>query len=405
MPVISAGLFSGLSSLSGNLLQLYKVKQDGSYSAQQKLLHTLREQEAERAHTRTLERDGHLSASKASELATSQYYEAERDWRQARIAVHVKEIQDRLERQRDETPFPYSLEEFYDLVFEATNGGKTPALLVAPFFRDDLSGQANDEGPHSFRVCIRRSWLQASWADDLATLDGVLNRPLRKTDLDILIIQKALRELPVVLVYGEVQSNQRVWPSLCAWNIVNSPEMRSVQINFPPISLPENNADQATAARNQLAFEDELGGSTAITAGLIAEWFHLVRNGRAPRLHRILPENMGPERRTIAAGLAASYEVVLESNRIDVLSARVAQANIYMEGALPEHAANSALEALRVAESYTSEKISQLTTDTLRRLGFILDSLGYASEGEQARSLLESVARATVRRNLGWEIQ
>jgi hypothetical protein len=379
--LISAGLFTGLSSLSDKLLTLYKLKQDGSFRDQQELLHELRELEARNAQQRGSQQEVQASEHRIYEAAISNSYEAERDWRQAHIGIQVKAIQDRMDRQLEESPFPYASDEFYSLVHEATRGGEVPALLVAPFVRDDLSGQENADGPHSFRVAIRRKWLQSPWSGDLVSLDGALSRPLTSTDVDIFQIQRALRDLPVVLVYGEVQSNTRVWPSLCAWNIVDSPEMRSVQVNFPPLSLPDTSQQTSSTSEGILAFEDELGGSTAITAGLIAEWFHLVKYGRIPQLHTLIPEGLASERRVIAAGLAASFEVALERNRIDPASARVGQASVYLDVELHGHATAAASQALALVESGEGQN----STDSVRRLAAIFESLGLPSQATRAR--------------------
>ncbi|MGW2253478.1 hypothetical protein ACWCXH_25265 [Kitasatospora sp. NPDC001660] len=377
------------------------MKQDGSFSAQQELLHTLRDQESESAHDRALERDERAAGDKLRELGVSAEYEAQRDWRLAQIGLDVKQIQGRIDRELGEAPFAFTADEFYGLVHAATEGGKVPALLIAPFVRDDLSGQENDSAPHSFRVSIRRSWLRESWSNDLVPLDGFLKRPLRNTDLDILIIQRALRDLPVVLVHGEVQSNQRAWYSLHAWNIVDSPELRSVQMNFPPLSLPQADPPEGRAAR-LLAFEDELGGSTAIIAGLIAEWFHLVKYGRRPRLHTLIPDSMGPEQRAIAAGLAASYEVALERQRIDTLAARVGQAQIYREAGLLDRASEFAEQALFEAESAIRVRESSVSTEALRELIAVLDSVASNENMLRAQSILEPLARDAVRRSFGW---
>ncbi|MCG7210755.1 hypothetical protein [Streptomyces arenae] len=396
--MISAGLFTGLSSLSGNLLTLYKLKQDGSFHDQQEILHELRELEAGNAHQRGLQQETQAARNRIHEAAIGNAYEVERDWRQAHIGIQVKAIQDRMDRQLEESPFSYTSDEFYSLVHEATRGGQVPALLVAPFFRDNLSGQENADGPHSFRVAVRRKWLQSSWSSDLVSLDGALSRPLTNTDVDIFQIQRALRDLPVVLVYGEVQSSTRVWPALCAWNIVDSPELRSVQVNFPPLSLPDASPQTPATSASLLSFEDELGGSTAITAGLIAEWFHLVKYGRMPRLHTLIPASLASERRVIAAGLAASFEVALERSRIDPVSARVGQASVYFDVGLRTHAIAAASQALTLAES----EASGTSTDSVRRLTAIFDSLGLPGEAARARLALESVARRAILRNFGW---
>ncbi|MFE6837849.1 hypothetical protein ACFVFI_23845 [Streptomyces sp. NPDC057705] len=400
--MLAAGLATGLSGLSGNLLTLYKMKQDGNFRAQQELLSQLREEEAVNAHARAVHRDSRSSWERRSEAATGNAYEIERDWRQARIAIQVRAVQERMDREVAESPFGYRQDELYDLVHDATAGGSSPALLVAPFVRDDQSGQQNDEGPHSFRYAIRQAWIQSQWSEDLVSLDGVISRPLRNTDLDILLIQRALRDLPVILVYGRVQSGRRVWPSLCAWNIVDSPEMRSVRFTFPPLAIPD--ADSAGPLRNpaQLAFEDELGTTTAISAALVAEWFHLVRYGRAPRLHTLLAPELIGERRAISAGLAASYEVAIESGRVDGIAGRVGQAEMFRAAGLDDQAEAAAVQGLVCAEETLRDPASRPSPASLRSLVAILESLGRPMEGDRARIALESAARRSILHNLGW---
>ncbi|MER5933019.1 hypothetical protein [Streptomyces sp. NPDC002054] len=378
------------------------MKKDGTFQAQQDLLSMLREEEAESAYRRSLERDAIQARRQQSDAATAHAHGIERDWQQARIGHQIKTIQDRMERELRESPFSFAADEFYDMVHQATGGGSVPALLVAPFVRDDLNGQQNDEGPQSFRFSIRRAWSQSEWSADLAGMDGAISRPLRNTDVDILIIQRALRDLPVVLVYGVVQANRRVWPSLCAWNIVDSPELRSIHMTFPPLPLPDPVPDSAPQSAAQLAFEDELGTSTAITAGLIAEWFHLVRSGRTPRLHALLPTELTGERRVIAAGLAASYEVALERERIDAVSGRVGQAEMYVAAELRDQAAGAALQALAAAEQAVRSDQATVPPASLRRLIPLLESLDLYEETPRARQALESAARLSVLRNLGW---
>ncbi|MFI8346548.1 hypothetical protein [Streptomyces sp. NPDC085596] len=396
--LVSAGLFTGLSSLSGNLLTLYKIKQDGSFRDQQELLHRLRELEAGNAQQRALQNESQAARNRVHEAAIDHSYEIERDWRQARVGIEVKAIQDKMDRDLKEAPFSYTSNDFYTLVHDATRGGEVPALLVAPFVRDNLSGQENADGPHSFRVAIRRKWLQSPWSSDLVSLDGALKRPLISTDVDILHIQRALRDLPVILVYGEVQSSSRVWPALCAWNIVDSPELRSVQVNFPPVPLPGVNQQNPPDSNSVLAFEDELGGSTAITAGLIAEWFHLVKHGRIPRLHTLIPAALHSERRVIAAGLAASFEVALERGRVDIVSARVGQASVYLDVGLRAQAISAASQALAATESGAAHAATQ----SIRRLAEVLDTLGLSDEANRARLALEAAARRAILRNFGW---
>ncbi|MGW8598460.1 hypothetical protein ACWGLB_05955 [Streptomyces sp. NPDC055893] len=381
------------------MLELYKLRRDGSYFDQQQFLHMLREAEAASAESRAVEREGRAFSERAEEAERNNEYEMARDWRQAQISVHVKAEQDRLDRSFENSPFSYSAEELHDVVSERSGGGARPVLLVAPYFDDELNSEGNDDGPHAFRVAIRRAWLNSPWASDVASFDGVMKRPLRNADLDVLLLQRALSDLPVILVYGDVQRGRRVWPTLVAWNIVDSSDFRSIHINFPHLSLPVESADEEVRRSSRLAFEDELGESTAVTVAVLAEWFHLARYGRRPRLHETLPDGRGLERRAAALGLTAAYEVAVDRGRVSVHEARAEQAALFRAAGLRSEARNAALS---VVAPDAAQHAEHLAPDVLRRLRDVVTDVGTADEAAVADRLLEEAARRSTMRSLGW---
>ncbi|MFD5387433.1 hypothetical protein ACFWMG_21280 [Streptomyces sp. NPDC127074] len=392
-------MFRGINDLSGRLLELYKLRRDGTYFDQQQFLHLLREDEASAAELRLAEREEQAAAVRAAEASRSNRYEVERDWRQAQISVQVKAEQDRLERNFTNSPFSYSADELHTLAYEVTGGGARPALLVAPFFHEELNREENDDGPQAFRVAIRRAWVNSPWAADVSPLDGAIKRPLRNTDLDVVLLQRALRDLPIMLVCGDVQTGRRVWPSLIAWNIFESPDFRCLQVNFPPLSLPVGVSDEELRRSARLAFEDELGHSTAVTIGVLGEWFHLAHYGRRPRIHRTLPENQGLERRAAALGLTAAYDVAIERGRIPLYEARAEQAALFLAVGLRDEARSAALSSLRVCSSEQDEHFS---FDVLRTLRSVLATVGSAEELAAATRIAEESARRSALRSLGW---
>lgn len=392
-------MFRGISDLSGRMLELYKLRRDGSYFDQQQFLHMLREEEAENAEERLVLREDRAFSARAEEAERSNEYEIARDWRQAQISVYVKAEQDRLDRNVENSPFAYSPEELHAVVAERSGNGARPVLLVAPYFDDELNSDGNDGGPHAFRVAIRRSWINSPWAGDVASLDGAVKRPLRNADVDIMLLQRALWDLPVVLVYGDVQRGRRVWPTLVAWNIVDSPDFRSIHVNFPQLSLPVESADEELRRSSRLAFEDELGESTAVTVAVLAEWFHLARYGRRPRLHETLPQDRGLERRAAALGLTAAYEVAVDCGRVSPDEARAEQAVLLLAAGRPGEARRAAMSVIGSAAAAHAEL---LPPDVLRRLRDVVAEVGTPDEAALAGRLVEEAARRSTMRSLGW---
>ncbi|MFJ1545974.1 hypothetical protein [Streptomyces sp. NPDC088246] len=374
------------------------MKRDGTYFDQQQFAHLLRENEAAAAEVRNAEREERAAAIRAEEASRSNRYEVDRDWRQAQISIQVKTAQDKIDRDIENSPFSCTAQELREWVCEATNDGSRPALLIAPFFHDELNREGNDDGPHAFRVAIRRAWVNSQWAADVGSMDGTMKRPLRQTDLDVALLQRALSDLPVILVYGDVQAGRRVWPSLTAWNIVDSSN-QSIQVNFPPLALPLNSVNEEIQRANRLAFEDELGYSTALTIGLLGEWFHLANYGRSPYIHRTLPENMGLERRAMALGLISAYEVAIQRRRVEGVTGRIEQAVLCRDAQFVDESRNFALNALNICENSNTWVID---TSKARLLLDVLTEVGDPSQVARASRLLEAIAYRSTMRSLGW---
>jgi hypothetical protein len=112
----------------------------------------------------------------------------------------------------------------------------------------------------------------------------------------------------------------------------------------------------------------------------------------------LIPAALESERRVIPAGLAASFEVALERNRVDAVSARVGQASVYLDVGLRDQAISAASQALAATESGTVH----VATQSIRRLAEILDTLGLPDEAHRARLALESAARRAILRNFAW---
>ena len=321
-----------MTDISGQLLELYKLKRDGTFFDQQAFSSKLREYEASAASERAEKREIMLAKLGEDRAQSDHYRNFESQLTAARINVALQRELHADTRLLENAPYGFDQKELAEIVAQASGQGAKPALLIAPFFNDELSVNEADNGPPAFRIAIRRSWMGCPWSNDVALLDGLLKRPLRNTDLDVLIIRQALKSLPVIVVHGEIQGQNRVWCSITAWNIAPPYTGQSISVNLPPLPLPHWDANRR---QERIEFEDGLGWAVAVTAGLLAEWFHLMKSGRRPKLHRQIPEDT-ISLREVGPGLAAAYDVAISTKVIDALSGRVNQAIVLAESGYQE---------------------------------------------------------------------
>jgi len=370
-----------MTDISGQLLELYKLKRDGSFFEQQAFSSKLREYEADAASERAAKREVLFAKLGEDRAQADHLRNTEFQLTAARINVALQQEIQADARLLENAPYGYDQRQLAEIVDHASGHGAKPALLIAPFFNDELSVNEADNGPPAFRVAIRRSWISCPWSNDVALLDGLLKRPLRNTDLDVLIIRQALHALPVILIHGEIQGQNRVWCSITAWNLAPPYTGQSININLPPLPFPQSNAH---GKQERIEFEDGLGWAVAVTAGLLAEWFHLIKTGRRPKLHRQLDRDT-ISLREVGPGLAAAYDVAISANKIDVLSGRVNQAVLLAESGYDEIAVDvlrgiaddlnrgdrltdpDALDLLRRAKSITDASDDDFLANTMQR--------------------------------------
>jgi hypothetical protein len=126
-----------------------------------------------------------------------------------------------------DSPFAHDEDRTRDLVAAATDGGRRPALLIAPCLGDTgaaadaRSAEACADGDETPTRCLplTDAMRGAPWDRDLGRTTGIVRRPLRRADTDVPAIRAVLHDLPVVLVYGTVESDRRVRVHLVAWNL------------------------------------------------------------------------------------------------------------------------------------------------------------------------------------------
>ncbi|GAA2968322.1 hypothetical protein [Actinokineospora diospyrosa] len=269
------------------------------------------------------------------------------DWDRGAVTTTVHTHLAALERSRVDSPLgPRAREQ----VAEHTDGGRRPALLIAPFQPEDAN-----PGSTGFAVALRRAWTASPWNDDLALLPRLVHRPLRDFDTDVWAIRGALSGFPVVLVYGRVVG-ERVVPALAAWNLLPRSTIGVLDTAFPAFDLP---ADTDWAGRLRLG--DHLGRMFALTAGNLGDWFHLLTHDRVPHLHRLLPADHVPERRILATSAADAHDVLVTRTRLGEHRTHVRQARLLAEGGLPDIAGATAqtvlAELTSVADLSVTERV------------------------------------------------
>ncbi|MGW0778844.1 hypothetical protein ACWD01_35710 [Streptomyces sp. NPDC002835] len=335
-----------------------------------------------RDHERQLER---IAATRSAEESL--------EWHRALVQVALHNELSTRARDLTNSPFFDTADAVRELVVEATGGGKRPALLIAPFYHEEAGVH---EKPPGFQVALRQSWLTARWHDDLVPLAGLVDRPLHRLDVDVRAVQQVLRDLPVVLVHGQVQEGGRVWPSLAAWNLLPDTGSSSLHLTFPHLPLAQSG--DAAAVR---ALGDQLGRMFALTVGNLGDWFHLLRYKRAPRVHNLLTEGEEPERAVLATSAADSYDVLMTAGRLDTDWAQIRQARILAEGGLPDIAGRMARTTL---DELARTRIED-ATDRMRLLCELLGVfalLGNHEDRARVEALHEEAARKRLDDLHGW---
>jgi hypothetical protein len=259
----------------------------------------------------------------------------------------------RLESLERDSPFGLDARDVRERVYGRTRGGKLPAYIPCPFY-----GHVGP-GADGFQIALRRPSIDTDWSGDVARLSGLVQRSLHRADADEVAIRSVLADFPVILVYGDVQANRRVWVTVATWNLTADhpptiDQRNEVDLQIPEASvvnlpgLPIPIAGTADADDALLALEDDVSRLVWLYVGLFAEWFHVARGRRSPERHRHMPH---PELRKIAAiGSAAMLDIAAESGRRSVYSALAEQARVFIDVGLRDRAAEllrAAVPALR----------------------------------------------------------
>ena len=394
MAVPFLDVISGVTDITDQLLKLYQIRRDGTFFEQQAFLAQSRDYEAENAAMRATKRE--ILLAKLGEDRANADHRRDIEYQPANARLQVgllRELRADAQIARN-APFGFDPDHLRNIVRDATNEGAKQALLIAPFFNDELSVEQADNGPPEFRTAIRRSWLGTPWTSDVALLDGLLTRPLRNTDVDVLMIRQVLHDFPVILIHGEIQRQNRAWCSISGWNIAPRRTSEAININLPPLPFPDKTPD----GRERIEFEDGLGWAVAVTAGVLAEWFHITRTGRAPRL---LVSSAGARfpLREVGPSVAAAYEVAMADGAIGVISGQANQALLLADSGYAE----AALEILMTVDKNLEDGTYILPADArdlLRGLADLAKSLGNMALSDRMHQRLEKESQRFLMRFL-----
>jgi hypothetical protein len=376
MDMFSMAAFKGALDVGDRLLEIYKIKTDGTFY------------ERKEFESRLHEREDSVKAERKAALA------ADSDWRGLEIQLATLSQTDRINRLIAANPFCLSVEDTRDIAEQTSLEGSYPVLLEAPIGIDKrLSGDSQQD---VLDLSIGQRWGRHPCAADVKPLSGVISRPLYNQDVDVHIIANTLSNVPVILTYGYAKADGTLWVSVYAWNIIaNEPQRDPLKIALPGISYPDISENSEAIQE----WKDEISRRIQTIIALLAQWFFLVHHGRKPTLEKLTALDGGSEiRALLARQLVAAYEIVAsqDNTRTDI---RLDQAELFADAGMNAQAsvfALSILDQIRQQLPYGTDFLA------LERLIRILGAIGDHASTIEAKELLESRSRITVQRILGW---
>jgi hypothetical protein len=373
--LLTAAAFKGALDVGDRIIEICKLKTDGSFYEQQEFKSRLRERETA------------IAAQQQDQSA------AAADWRGLEVALATLSQTDRLNRILAANPFRLSIEDTKQLVYDASSDGTHPVLLEAPINARKDAAKSSEQD--ILDLDIGNRWSRHPCAEDVTPLGGVIDRPLRHEDLDVHIIATSLSEVPVILTYGQLKADSTLWLSVYAWNIVAKGAIRDpLKIALPSLQLP----DASSSSPELRAWKDEVCALITSIIAMLAQWYYLVNCGRKPTLEKLASLAGGSEvRALLARQLIAAYEILaLEHSSADI---RLDQAELFADAGMNAQASVFALSILDHVRAQTPE-----ATDygVLERLVNILSMIGDDASAKEAGELLEDRSRSAVQRILGW---
>jgi hypothetical protein len=353
-----AGVVAALPQV---LLDVYRMRRDGSVPEQ--LEHTARIHAQELAHEHQLRLE-------------------EAVW-ETRLRVLEQVELARITAEHAESPFGLIADDAVrEQVERLTDGRKRPALLIAPLLDTTRTNQGNIDQPYSYRVSLRSGWLESPWSSDMQVDAGLIGQPLLRTDLHLRRIRELLADLPVTVVHGFIEEGAKVRLEIVAWNIING---ASDQSNNEAIQIHISDTSSA-GIRHLSEVSESLGFACSQLCAVLAEWFYVAR-GRAPHRHRDLPGNLA---KATAAGSLVALSLGLDRRHLDRLTALVHQAIL--------HADLGEVDSLADAFNCVQETLGEADEDTAERLLRLLReaAIRAASPDKSAPKQINTIANQIV---------
>lgn len=404
---LAQGIAGAISEIPATLVEFYKARRDGTFAEQQELMSRLRTQEDDRRREWLTRLEHHRDQARRAERRDDHLYRME-EMRAAlglalvrdhhRTALELMRQVELTRHEHDAVNGPFRRDGRHarqDVAHYIHEEGGVPALLIAPFVDETRTRSENDEQALLYRGEVERAWRSRANSGDLVEVSGVLERPLWRGRIDRLEIRRALADLPVIVVSGNIQAGRRISLELLAWNLFEAPPPpdgpaplpRTLRVTLPNLPMPSP-ADEA-----DLGFRDWIGEICAVFAGVLAEWHHVWR-GRMPLSHERLPRELAP---TVAAGSIMLVEQAVAAGRTSAVRGLIAKAGLYAamgEQALAGAAARSALDGLGRDGGLDADQYRDALLDLKRAL----QRLGANAHGDAWRSLEELSEREILRR-------
>ncbi len=240
-------------------------------------------------------------------------------------------------------------------IYEST---RNPIVLVAPFWDDSLTKDANDRGGFvDFRNTFNNAYADVPWRKLAPRKDGYIKRPLRYTDRDVDYLHSILYDIPIILVHGSIQGVhqsqliQRIKPEITFWNILPTYKdgygnlEASSYTNLTPSffdfrAIPNNSPTAAQEmAEYSSSLQQRIGSYLTTSVGLLASIYHLARFGTIPDLKQFKLETDISQ--LLARQMGGFYLILSERQPEKAHEYFLEQAKILSESNLQEDAIES----------------------------------------------------------------
>ena len=319
MPVPTA-VVDILPQLTGQLLDAYARKAELDF----------RRYEAERQR---VQHQADLEFQRV-EARLDREHEIDKIWEQAKVNLWYSAERDMQEARKAVRPFSLPPDNLREMLRGISHGGAQPLLLFAPLTDESKSALESESSPQYFRTGPRHYWSSTPWSGDAEPMEGLFSRPLHGGDLDIYLVREELGDLPVVLVNVQLQAGGRLWLTVSGWGLQEG--NACIRVQFPYLTVPAVARSGESTARQEalLEVEDQVCARFAPVAAQLLDWFHLVRHGRVPRLHRTLPPGLEDQRPAVAAGSLSGFLIAERDGVLGRLDALIGAARVAVEGDL-----------------------------------------------------------------------